>query len=111
MGKGLQHALHSMKSNTVHNISTRGLRDVEANALQCVLRLQLALQTVFLGCNIACHAARGLQAQIIEECCTSGHHAMAGRPHASLWLAKTCVVPAGMYASQVPYEDTRPGAQ
>ena len=28
-------------------------------------------------------------------------HAMADRPHTSLWLAKTYVIPAGMYGSQV----------
>jgi len=28
-------------------------------------------------------------------------HTLADRPHASLWLAKTYVIPAGMYASQV----------
>ena len=28
-------------------------------------------------------------------------HALADRPHTSLWLAKTYVVPAGMYGSQV----------
>jgi exonuclease III len=28
-------------------------------------------------------------------------HTLADRPHASLWLAKTYVVPAGMYASQI----------
>ena len=30
-----------------------------------------------------------------------GEHAMADRPHTSLWLAKTKVIPAGMYGSQV----------
>ena len=28
-------------------------------------------------------------------------HALADRPHTSLWLAKTYVIPAGMYGSQV----------
>ena len=28
-------------------------------------------------------------------------HALADRPHTSLWLAKTYVIPAGMYDSQV----------
>ena len=28
-------------------------------------------------------------------------HALADRPHTSSWLAKTYVVPAGMYGSQV----------
>jgi hypothetical protein len=28
-------------------------------------------------------------------------HALANRPHTSLWLAKTYVIPAGMYGSQV----------
>ena len=28
-------------------------------------------------------------------------HASADRPHTSLWLAKTYVIPAGMYGSQV----------
>ena len=28
-------------------------------------------------------------------------HALADRPHTSLWLVKTYVIPAGMYGSQV----------
>ena len=28
-------------------------------------------------------------------------HALADRPHTSLWLAKTYVIPAGMYGSQL----------
>ena len=28
-------------------------------------------------------------------------HALADRPHTSLWLAKTCFIPASMYDSQV----------
>jgi hypothetical protein len=28
-------------------------------------------------------------------------HALADRPHTSLWLTKTCVIPAGMYGSHV----------
>eukprot|EP00983_Pelagomonas_calceolata_P004628 150405-Pelagomonas_calceolata.AAC.1 len=33
--------------------------------------------------------------------CFVYEHTLAERPHDSLWLAKTYVVPAGIYASQV----------
>ena len=32
---------------------------------------------------------------------TKGEHALVDRPHTSLWLAKTYVIPAVMYGSQV----------
>jgi len=47
------------------------------------------------------HAARPFLASAYRIRRFVREHALADRPHTSLWLAKTCVIPAGMYGSQV----------
>ena len=47
------------------------------------------------------HAARPFLASAYRIRRFVCEHALADRPHTSLWLAKTYVIPAGMYGSQV----------
>ena len=47
------------------------------------------------------HAARPFLASAYRIRRFVREHALAYRPHTSLWLAKTYVIPAGMYGSQV----------
>ena len=47
------------------------------------------------------HAARPFLASAYRIRRFVREHALADRPHTSLWLAKTYVIPAGMYGSQV----------
>ena len=47
------------------------------------------------------HAARPFLASAYRIRRFVRDHALADRPHTSLWLAKTYVIPAGMYGSQV----------
>ena len=47
------------------------------------------------------HAARPLLASAYRINRFVREHALADRPHTSLWLAKTYVIPAGMYGSQI----------
>jgi hypothetical protein len=47
------------------------------------------------------HAARPFLASAYRIRTFVREHALADRPHTSLWLAKTYVIPAGMYGSQV----------
>ena len=47
------------------------------------------------------HAARPFLASAYRKRRFVRGHALADRPHTSLWLAKTYVIPAGMYGSQV----------
>ena len=46
------------------------------------------------------HASRPLLASAYRISRFVREHALADRPHTSLWLAKTYVIPAGMYGSQ-----------
>ena len=47
------------------------------------------------------HASRPFLASAYRISRFVREHALADRPHTSLWLAKTYVIPAGMYGSQV----------
>ena len=47
------------------------------------------------------HAARPFLASAYRIRRFVHEHALADRPHTSLWLAKTYVIPAGMYGSKV----------
>ena len=47
------------------------------------------------------HASRPFLASAYRVRRFVREHALADRPHTSLWLAETYVIPAGMYVSQV----------
>ena len=47
------------------------------------------------------HTARPFLASAYRIRRFAREHALADRPHTSLWLAKMYVIPAGMYSSQV----------
>ena len=47
------------------------------------------------------HAARPFLASAYRIRRFVREHALADRPHTRLWLAKTYVIPAGMYGSQI----------
>jgi len=47
------------------------------------------------------HAARPFLASAYRIRRFVREHTLADRPHTSLWLAKTYVIPAGMYGSQI----------
>ena len=47
------------------------------------------------------HASRPFLASAYRISRFVREHALADRPHTSLWLAKTYVIPAGMFVSQV----------
>eukprot|EP00983_Pelagomonas_calceolata_P037669 1136455-Pelagomonas_calceolata.AAC.6 len=47
------------------------------------------------------NASRAMLTSAYRVCRFVREHTLADKPHASLWLAKTYVIPAGMYASQV----------
>jgi len=88
---------------SIHARLEGGFEAAKASSISCwwPVILPNSLHNFLNMAKSAEHAARPFFASAYRIRRFVREHALADRPHTSLWLAKTYVIPAGMYGSQV----------